>query len=89
MGFMIAALSNRNFLCGAIVVTAAVSMLWDLPEVAEGAFIWHPMDFSHLLLVLLVARYLQRVEADDQTRGLIKGFLFVLVLMLSITYVFI
>ena len=35
MGFVITALSNTRFLCGAIVVTALAMMLWDLSEVAE------------------------------------------------------
>ena len=56
MGVVRAALSNKSFLCGAIVVVAVVSMLWDLHEVEEGPFILHPMDISHPLLVLLVAR---------------------------------
>ena len=62
-------------------------MLWDLSELAEGPFVFHPLDMSQPLLVLLVARYLHCVEADDQTR-LIGGLLFVLVIMLAITYTF-
>jgi len=88
MGFLRAALGNKNILCGAIVVVAVVSMLWDLQEVEQGPFILHPMDISHPLLVLLVATYLYRIETDDQARGLIKGMLVAVVMMLSIMYVF-
>lgn len=88
MGVVRAALSNKSFLCGAIVVVAVVSMLWDLQEVEEGPFILHPMDISHPLLVLLVARYLHRAEIDDQTRGLTKGLLAAVVMMLAIMYAF-
>jgi len=63
-------------------------MLWDLDEVAEGPLILHPADISYPLLVLFVARYLQCVEVDDQTRGLMKGMLFAFVILLSILYVF-
>jgi len=83
-----AALSNKIFLCCAIVVTAVSMMLWDLDEVAEGPLILHPADISHPLLILFVAGYLQCVEAHDQNRGLIKGMLFIYVVMMSILYVF-
>jgi len=86
MGFVMTALSNTRFLCGAIVVTALAMMLWDLSEVAEGPLVLHPVDISHLLLPLLVFRYLQCLEADDQARGLIEGMLFVVVLMLAVMY---
>ena len=88
MGFVRAALSNTTFLCGAIVVTAAVAMLSDLSEVASGRFILHPLDISDLLLLLFITRYLQCTEADYPARGLVKGMLFILEMMLSITYAF-
>lgn len=87
MGFVMAALRNTTFLCGAIVVTAAVMMLGDLSELAAGPLILAPVDISHPLLILLVARYLHCVEGDADSRGLIKGVLCALVLMFSIMYV--
>jgi len=89
MGFVMAALSSTTFLCGAIVVTAAVAMLTDVPELASGRFVLHPGDIADLALVLLVARFLHCTEGNDhQARGLITGLLFVLAMMLSIMYVF-
>jgi len=88
MRLAMAAFSNTSFLCGAIVVTAVVLMLGDLSEVVEGPLILHPVDISHPLLALLVARYLQCAEGNDQARGLIKGMLFMFVMMMSVMYVF-
>jgi len=46
------------------------------------------LDISDLLLLLFITRYLQCTEADYPARGLVKGMLFILAMMLSITYAF-
>ena len=84
MGLVMAALSNTSFLCGAIVVTGIIAMASDL--LSKG-FTFHFWDISDVFLVLLAGRYLHLAKAD-QWEPCIQGMLCVLVMMLSIMYVF-
>jgi hypothetical protein len=82
MGFVMAALRNTRFLCGAIVVTAVIAMLSDL---SSPKFTLHLLDIADLLLILLTVRYLQLAE-PSQTRDCIQGLLSGMVVMLVIMY---
>ena len=82
MTFVMAAMRNRSFLCGAIWVTTILAILSD--AMSQGSNL-HPMDICDLLMVLLVAAYL-RVSESDPFREVIQGMLSVAVLMLVVIY---
>jgi hypothetical protein len=86
LGFVVAALRNQSFLCGAIAVTAVIAMLSDL---AAKQFTLHLLDSADLLMLLLAARCLHLTRPDDQLRPLIQGMLRFLVMMLLFVYVFV
>ena len=82
MGFVMAALRNTRFLCGAIVVSAVIAMLSDL---ASPKFTLHLLDIADLSMILLTVRYLHLAE-PSQARDCIQGLLSGMVVMLVIMY---
>jgi len=86
MRLVMAAMRSKNFLCGAIWVTAILAILSDTMLERVGIHPeLHPMDIFDLLMVLLVAIYL-RVAEHDRFREVIQGILCVAVLMLVVIY---
>lgn len=82
MDFLWAAMRNTRFLCGAIVVTAVVAILSDITSERIALHVW---DAADLLMVLLVAIHL-RVAEHDESRPVIKGMLFGIVMLLLVMY---
>jgi len=85
MRFVMAAMRNTRFLCAAIVVSVVIVILADMG--LERIPLFHEWDIFELLIVLLGTAYL-RVADHDEFRGLIKGLLYFLALMLPIMHIF-
>ena len=80
--FVWAAMRSTRFLCGAIAVTAVVAILSDVSSERITLHLW---DAADLLMVLLVAIQL-RVAGHDESRPVIKGMLFGIVMLLLVMY---